>query len=342
MDRDKLESMMAQVRETAVEANRAIKASKKRKEAEAASRSEAEPETPTQAGKQWYYDEVIEKGTALERAQLAIKHSNSKQGYSMTGQLLTDEQEELLKKKISKSPKAKKLTTELQNLVACIMTYAKTLQSLRKQWQHSAAVIATLCEEWRGYEHQAELLTLLVAEWKERKEPLSDEEIKKRLKGYDSSRVKFKYLPEEAKIVADIDGRKGLYHLIKEEQRVAIYSLRTLRSAIELFSDFAYSTLYLKDGGEVFILNILPQIVENMMEYPDSTPFQMEDRNLQYFAFPLRRLREEGKGDTITPEMEKKAVIPDYNQVEELPEVTRNLKLIMKHTIPLYNPNDYE
>ena len=306
-------------------------------------------ERPTQAGKQWDYDEVIQKGTALERAQLFIAQYDSKQSYSLTGAILTEEQENLLREKIGRSPKAQKIYKELWTLGRECIDFGKTLQSLRKQWQNSAAELATLCEEWRGYERQAALLTQMVKDWKSLKEPLSDEDILARLDNLhtmadnrERQMVYFQYIPEEEKVVANIDGDKTLWHYIQSAQASATYNLRAFKTALELFSDFAYSNVTLSTGEVAFVLNQLPRIMENMLDFPDATIFQLDKNNLQFFSFHLRQLREAGKGDTITPEMERKAVIPDYNQVEVIPEIQETIKENMRRTISAYNPQKYE
>ena len=60
-------------------------------------------------------------------------------------------------------------------------------------------------------------------------------------------------------------------------------------------------------------------MVEELLEYPDYIPEQDEEEKEKYFRYNLNKKKEQG--EPITPDMEKWALYPDYNDVEE-PELT--------------------
>jgi hypothetical protein len=115
---------------------------------------------------------------------------------------------------------------------------------------------------------------------------------------------------------ADVD-TGGLYQAILKKQKEAEYHLQVLRSAVEPFSDFLYHDVTFADGEVTLPLWFVPEVTDRIMEYPDAVEFGLDEANYKYFAYSI--LQRESKGETITPMDKKRAVIPDYNQVTEIP-----------------------
>lgn len=119
---------------------------------------------------------------------------------------------------------------------------------------------------------------------------------------------------------ADIFGKGGLYEKIEEKRQSATDYLQYLKSGMEQYSDFLTSKavreaigLKVKDKINPYSI-LLPRSMEVIMKYPDYISFMDDNGTEKYFSFILKERRD--KGEKITPEEERRAVIPDYNQVE--------------------------
>lgn len=340
MNKKELEKMVSEVREKAVEVDRALKSAKRRKKAEEA---RAEQTTPKDNDKtlpepEETYERIITKGKPLERAILYLRNFDMENIYGKG--ILTAGQKARLRETFNKESN-RKVVAEIGRFYDGIFNYTRFyLLTAQKLWQAEANLLIVYCQRWEDADRLAETLTKtyytqilpfiakMEAEGYTGESPYSEEAFKKyvsevwsidRKQGI-TPRVEQSGTDEEGrplfKIVANVDGKKGLYSKILQTKESAENYLRLLRGAVEPFSDFMLSNIPLKTGGTLFpYTTILPNSAELMLDYPDRLTLMGEPELEKYFAYRLRQRRE--KGETITPEEEKRAVIPDYNQADE-------------------------
>lgn len=309
-------------------------------------------------------DKIIEEGSVLQRVVLLARDKDLSQRYAQAGitPLLSDTQRETLIQSFKTSKERSTLRAVVDLYNGC-MTYGKYLIGLRKSWQVEAANLAILCKEWEDFDNQAATLTEIVEAmykgqviiegidphdptdllnyfsrfWKEQwAEGKGGAKLATEQTGTDEEgRPLFKF-------VADVDGEKGLYSRIQRQAADAEAYLQILKSNIEPFSDFAMGTIKLPSGVELCLyISILPSALESLLDYPDATQFMLEPDTKKYHAYSIRQRRE--AGETITPEEEKRAVIPDYNQVEEVEKYVELSKIHLQNAFSnYYNPEESE
>ena len=313
-------------------------------------------------GKVVDYDKIIEEGSVLQRVVLLARDKDLSQRYAQIGitPLLSDTQRETLIKSF-KTPKERNTLRDVVDLYNGCMTYGKYLIGLRKSWQVEAANLALLCKEWEDFDKQAKTLTeILEAMYKgqvaiEGVDPHNPSDLLKFFsnlwqeqwaegKGGAILRTEQTGTDEEGrplfKFVADVDGENGLYSRIQRQATSAKEILQILKSNIEPFSNFAMGSIKLRSGVELCLyITILPSALESLLDYPDATQFMYEPDAGKYHAYKLRQRRE--AGETITPEEEKRAVIPDYNQTEEVEKYVELCKIHLQNAFPkYYNPEE--
>ena len=360
MDRKKLEEMVSEIREKAVEVDRALKSAKRRKKSEQTTPTDNDKNLPDPKET---YERIISKGKPLERAILYV-HNFDLKNYLGRG-ILTEEQRKRLRETF-KTEKQEAVLREVGNIYDGLFEYSRFyLLTTRKMWESIAWELVTLCQKWEEADLLAETLTKIYytqilpfvtkMECYTGESPYSEEAFKKyfsevwnidRKQGI-TPRVEQSGTDEEGrplfKIVADVDGKKGLYSRIIKKREEAETILNILRGAVEPFSNYLLTQIPLKTGGTLFpYTTILPNMAESILDYPDSIPAMTEPRMEKYFAFQLRQRRE--KGETITPEEEKRAVIPDYNQAEEVESFMFAGKRNLYKNLPEYYDinRDYE
>ncbi len=310
------------------------------------------------------FDKIIEEGSLMQRVVLLARDKDLSQRFGPTEvePLLTDSQRETLMESF-KTPKERNTLRAVADLYNGCITYGKYLVGLRKSWQVEAANLALLCKEWEDFDKQAATLTeILEAMYRgqvtiEGVDPHNPTDLLNYFsklwkeqwtegKGGATLQTEQTGTDEEGrplfKFVADVDGEKGLYSRIQRQVADATEYLQILKSNIEPFSSFAMGTIKLPYGLELCMyISILPSVVESLLDYPDATHFMLAPDSKKYHAYSIRQRRE--AGETITPEEEKRAVIPDYNQVEVVKKYVDLSKIHLQNAFPkFYNPEDNE
>lgn len=369
MDAEKLRKMTEDLRKTAVRLDRAITESDRAKRAEKARAKKQAKIKATDADPESAYEKIITKGKPLERASLLLRDFDLRGNLGV--KILTDEQQARLKASF-KTEKQQQICNEIGMFYNGLMHYTRFyLLMTRKMWQTEAGNLARLCQKWEDADQLAfsftevyytQILPLLERKQEEGYIPLSGDYAgsEKAVRNFahdiwpDNVReqgIKPKVeqwgVNENDKpiyrIVADVDGENGLYSKILKQREVAIDLLQLLRGAVEVLSDFVFSDVPLLTGGTIFPYNvILPSPTEKILDYPDAIDFGLEKGMDKYFAYRLRQRKE--AGEEITPEEEKRAVIPDYNQVHETDGMIRTAKeQLHKHLPDYYDPTrNYE
>lgn len=359
MDREKLEKMISEARERAVEVDRAIKSAKRRKKVEEA--SQKKDPAKNLPDPQETYERIISKGKALERAILYLRNFDSENIYGRG--ILTAGQKARLRETFNPE-RSRKVVAEVGRFYDSIFNYTRFyLLTTQKTWQAEANLLITLCQKWEAADRLAETLTKIyytqILPLSEKTEEGGGAYTEEAFKKYVSEvwnidpkqgitpRVEQSGTDEEGrplfKLVADVDGKGGLYSKMMEIKSNAEDLLRLLRGAVEPFSAFMLSNIPLKTGGTIFpYTSILPHSAESILDYPDRLDSMREPEMEKYFAYRIRQRRE--AGETITPEEEKRAVIPDYNQAEDDEDyIYSGKKNLYKYFPDYYDLNkDYE
>lgn len=357
MDKEKLERKMAEVRETAVKVDRVLKEGKRRKKA---AEAKAKEKTPPTEEPEEMYERVILKGKPLEKAILYLRNFDLNM---MLGRgILTDGQKTRLRDSI-KTRKDEAILAEVGRVYNGLWEYTRFyLNTARKLWEVGAMQLLTYCQKWETADQLANTLTEVyysqILPLSERGEETADPHSEEAFTEYAEKvwpdlqikqGINFKIeqtgTDEEGrplfKIATDIDGEEGLYSKIIDSQDGAQTALNLFRGAVEPFSDFVFSNVPLQTGGTIFpYTTILPHMAEGILEYPDALSMTLEPEMDKYFAYRLRQRKE--AGETITPEEEKRAVIPDYNQADNVESFFYAAKRRLNKILPEYYDLNYD
>lgn len=320
MDREELNKKVRGLHKKAVEVDRAITDTERAKKAEAAktkSKTKAKTKATSNGGRtisnEELFKEAMANPSAMYRASFLLREFDERQTYGDGLPMLTDEQYKALSGSFV-SDEDKAVLRQAQQIYKGAIWYGQTIVGVRAKWQQRAAELGVLLTRWNFYLKGADLLTKMLRE-NAFTPQLPLEEL---LKTINANAI----VPNEVtmkldgdKVVADIDGKGGLYSKIQRQAETAEGELQTLRSAVEPFSNFLYSFVDFPNGEKQLPLNFIPSVVESIMEYPDAIDFSSDEANQKFFAYRLRQRKE--AGEAVTPLEEKMAVIPDYNQVSE-------------------------
>lgn len=353
MDKKKMEEQISKVRKKAVEVDRAITEAKRARKAEE-KRMEAQPQTPADESDPMNFNKIIDEGDALRRAILYLSNFDARTTYKRG--ILTEGQFHRLKESFT-TKKEREILNEVGLFYDALINYTKYLIGLRKMWQTEAGNIALLCTKWEHYDREAEGWSIILQRLYEGSMIAKDTEgnpidfhnpqivetyFRKLWQG-DPKEVELRAVETAKdeqgrplfKLVADVDIKGGLYSKIEEQRDEAQYILELLRSGIEPFSDFLLTDIPLLTGGTLFpYTTILPRNAEAMLDYPDAIAFMHDPQGDKYFSYRIRQRRE--KGETITPEEEHRAVIPDYNQTHVNAHGTASAIRKLKEYFPNY------
>lgn len=343
MEAEKIKQQLNDIRKTAVDLDNALRDKERAKRfakirAKHQRKKDKIKEDPNSA-----YEKIIAKGTALEKALLELED------FYRSRKLLTEDQQKRLRASI-RTKRQEFVLQEIGTLSDGFMNYYKFyLLMTQKLWEADANYLGLLCQQWDMADHQAKTLTDIFYSKSYHAE--SDEDTQEALL---KLATEYWYTPDTMpkvvksdeddryRIIADVDGDGGLYSKIKQSKAVATSSLRLLRGAVEVLSDFAFTELSLISGGCILpYMTVIPPMVMNALDEPDKISYNKVAGSKKYFAYNLRKRKEQG--EQITPEDEKRAVIPDYNQVHEEEPQTRVAKReLAKYLSQHYDQNkDY-
>lgn len=365
--KEKLEAQLSEVRQKAVEVEAALKHEQERKEfaqmvaqerarQDAKKRTFANPQTADEAegdlptleqlanggillrsnsGKWKTREEILEDGTLLEKLRLYFS-SGDMDGYFGTEGKLT--KQEIAKIAASIRTKEDKEVVEIcYKEYHALREYGKQLQYFFKRFQVSYSMLAVLLNKWDSYEQRAAEYTqeynslgtrtieINVTETKATQIPneilqgaLTKYVEKLNSRGsFDGATLYFDEATTSFKV--KVDGKGGLYSQIKQEEK----------AAIEALADFKAFVLAVEKYLEASVLHFMPISIQMSVENAEEERYtRYLVKNLSYFRSELNSRKEQG--ETITPEEEKRAVIPDYYEVEPTKEVYKSCIVLLK------------
>lgn len=221
---------------------------------------------------------------------------------------------EQIRKLLSTIPRSQKPEAFIyQSFYNALLQYSKIMESYKYDYQKEAEKLTGLINLYETYETDAKIwsksvkdgsvnvLSTLTFEYGEGRDGKLWAD-RKAGTGWGTI-----YLYPDGTTKVDIDGAGRLYERMKKQAEKTEQTLSIYKGFVEALSGLVYET-------EIPLWSLLPTSLENTLEYPDAIPEQQHDEKAKYFRFRLKESKE--NGETITPEDEKWALYPDYNEVE--------------------------
>lgn len=261
--------------------------------------------------------EILEDGTLIEKIRLYFSSLDLSGYFGDNGELTIDE---VAKVKASiRTQEDKELVEKCYREYRVLRKYGEQLRFYFKRFQTSFAMLAVSLNKWAVYESTAKMFSHLF----NLNPDYSPEEVESFL--YEvSKKVTFdgatlKVDKEKLSFVVDVFGRGGLYSQIKQDAQAAKDDLRDFKAFTDVVEEF------IKNSTLSYMPISLLMSIENAEE-ERYTRYLVKD--LSFFRSELNVRRE--NGEAITPEDEKRAVIPDFYEVTPTKEVYRYCKKYIK------------
>jgi len=284
-------------------------------------------------------EDIINSGTALQRIRLLISNIDLN-GYF-------EAKEELTKEERAKIIASLQTNEERKLLEVCVKEYetiskfGKLLSYFFKRFQTSYAILAVLLNKWDSYEYTAKQLTLLyntmrtsfLTIWEEDEtgQPTDTETIEL----YTDSTIN-NFIQDlihtnvfDGATLLFNDNTEKFYISVKEKGGLYSQILEEAKSATKDLSDFKAYTIVAEDFIKKSTLKYMPISIQQSIENAE------EERYTRYLVKNRRYFRSElnqriAKGEPVTPEEEKRAVIPDFYEVKPSKNVLADCKAAIK------------
>lgn len=323
-----------------VEEERAKQDAKKRTFANPQNADEADGELPTleqlanggtllrSNSEKWKTrEEILEDGTLIEKLRLYFSSGDLDGYFGTKGKLTKAEIAKIAASVRTKEDRA--LVEECTRENRAVLRYGEKMRFAFKCFQVTYSMLAMLLNKLESYKKRAEEYTQLYNSIKNHVGSVADEAftaavlknvVKDSVKGamFDGATLYFDEATTSFKV--KVDGKGGLYSKIQKEAKTATEDLRIFK---------AYSVVIEKFITEEATLTFLPTSIQMSIENAEEERYaRYLVKNLSYFRSELNRRKEEG--ETITPEEEKMAVIPDYYEVEPLEIMYKSCQKLIK------------
>lgn len=284
-------------------------------------------------------EEILTGGTLLQKIRLYISGIDLS-GYFEAKEQLTQEEERVIINSIH-TKKERELTTLCIREYNTIFDFGKNLNFFFKRFQTSYAILAVLLNKWDSYEYTAKQLTLLynlmktsiltIWEAEENQQPTNIEDIELYPEStrnnfindllcsnvLDGATLRFNKQTEQFYI--DVEEKGGLYSQILEEAK----------SVTKNLSDFKAYAVVAEDYIKKSTLKYMPIPIQMSIENAEEERYtRYLVKNLRYFRSELNQRKE--RGETATPEEERRAVIPDFYEVNPSKNVLADCKDFIK------------
>lgn len=267
-------------------------------------------------------EEILKDGTLLEKLRLYFASGDFGGYFGTEGQQLTIEEV----KKIGASIRVKE-DKELVDICYkefhALREYGKQLSYFFKRFQTSFAVLAVLLNKWDSYDQRAADYTQEYNSLEGERNALIRHVLIRHVEtlnsrgSFDGATLYFDEATTSFKV--KVDGEGGLYSKIKQEET----------DAIEAMADFKAFVRALEKYLEKSVLHYLPISIQMSIENAEEERYtRYLVKNLSFFRSELNSRKE--RGETITPEDEKRAVIPDYYEVKPTREVYKSCLVLLK------------
>ena len=286
--------------------------------------------------------EILEDGTLIEKIRLYLS-SLDLSGYFGDNVTLTKEEVAKIVASI-RTKEDRELVEKCYREYSALRKYGEQLRFYFKRFQTSFAMLAVSLNKWDGYERAAKQLSSLFnfnpdgeqltdiidADKYPYEPPTIDRDGVERfyspekVEAFLSKKVTFdgaklKVDKEKLSFVVDVFGRGGLYSQIKQDAQAAKDDLRDFKAFTDVVGEFMNTSTLL----------YMPISIKMSIENAEEERYtRYLVKNLSFFRSELNVRRE--NGEAITPEDEKRAVIPDFYEVTPTKEVYKSCKKYIK------------
>lgn len=288
-------------------------------------------------------EQILKEGTLLEKLRLYFG-SIDLSGYFEAKEQLTEEDINQIRLSIQTN-KDRELTELCIKEYNVIFDFGKILSYFFKRFQVSYAVLAVLLNKWDSYNYTAKQLTRfyslieqstidVLKEDKVTGEHISVESIEiysdetrnnliddlLHSNVLDDAALRFNETTKE--FYVDVDTFRGLYSKISAEAK----------SATKDLCDFKAYAIVAKEYIKKSKLKFMPISIQLSVDSAESERYtRCLVKNLRYFRSELNRRKL--SGENITPEDEKRAVIPDFCEVKPSKYILVDCKKRIKKNI---------
>lgn len=319
---------MAEVRKTAVEVEAALQVAEKRKTQERLSKRTAEREeaeslktseetsgTGTQTDETEIhstphpktFEEIVESGTPEEKAYCLIYDYDMRKVFGQNAGKLTKKQKQALFDNYD-TIEDRELFAAYVELYSDLSTYQEKLSFVFKQYQIEISLLANLLQKWEMLDKQAALLTILLHEEQEKKQPKSPETFLKDINSMAGNKD-VSFALDGDRVVADIMQEEGLYTQIKRQATKVAQHTRIVKAYVEVVENFI-------SKGKFWLFQ--PMRMEFTIENFKEGRFARSLIDKKFFRSELN-YKKIDQGLPVTEEEEILAIVPDYIEEETDP-----------------------
>lgn len=284
-------------------------------------------------------EEILKSGTLLQKIRLFIS-SVDLSGYFEAEEQLSEDEEAQIANAIQ-TDEERKLSKHCVAEYNTIYDFGTRLSFFFKRFQTSFAILAVMLNRWDEYERTAEQLTILYSSKKipviqivdtdENNIPTQTKDIdlfpESERKEFvnamlhscvlDGARLKFN--EETERFFIDVDKKGGLYAQI----------LKEVKSVSKDLSDFKAYAVVADDFVKKSTLKFMPTPILLSLDNAEMERYtRYLVKNRRYFRSELNQRK--ARGENISPEDEKRAVIPDFYEVKPSKNVLADCKAAIK------------
>ena len=287
-------------------------------------------------------EEILREGTLLEKLRLYYSSADLNGYFEGMDKTLTPLEVEVIRDSIRENSEDIELVAKCEKEYFTITDYGKELSYYYKRFQSIFGMLAVLLNRWDEYEKTAALLSDIFNEnyqdpivdyidadkypyeppvfWAEDRERFYSPE---KIRAFLEKKARYSYLDGATLYIdkgfcgfkVNVDGKGGLYAQIK----------MAAKEAAEALNDFKAYAKAAEEYIDASTLRYTPISILMSIENAESERYtRYLVRNPVYFRSELNQRR--AKGETITPEDEKRAVIPDYYDSKPTAKIYRDCR----------------
>ena len=284
-------------------------------------------------------EEILNNGTPLQKIRLLVSNIDLN-GYF-------EAKEELTKEERMKIINSIKTNEDRKLLEVCIKEYdtisnfGRLLSFFFKRFQTSYAILAVLLNKWDSYEYTAQRLTKMYEVMKTLRFTVWDEDEEgnpKNLQDVEvyedntinnvANEILYSNLLSDAALKFD---HKTKCFYIDTNIKGDLFSqiLTEAKSATKDLSDFKAYTIVAENFIKKSTLKYMPISIQQSIENAEEERYaRYLVKNLRYFRSELNQRK--ARGEDITPQENKMAIIPDFYEVKPSKNVLADCKASIK------------
>lgn len=349
--RRKLEKSLSDIRQTATQIENTIqgeKMAKERKFASPKTSEEAELQLPPleKQLKGKTEREIIENGTLLQKVRLYYILTDYEDYFDNTASSPHEVAEALNRLNTATlSDRDRRNIIQCANEFKALKQHGEQMRFYYKRFQTAFSILARLVNLWDGYEKSAQIYTRLYNLMKEGGSLLTDMATNNYISNilistgglWEGAALRFDR--EKESFFVDVDLKNGRFNeedidflseshkqrLRKNNMVESLYSKiqKEVANTTETLSDFKAFVVTAEEFMKKSTLRYLPISVKVCLDNAVEERFaRYLVQNLSFFRSELNVRR--SRGEAITPEEERRAVIPDLYEVEPTPDIADN------------------